>query len=802
MNYGYFDNDHREYVITTPLVPARWINYIGTLDFGGFVDNTGGGVICKGDAALNRITKYVVQLPASALNGETCYIRVKTKSGYELFTPFYTPALTMLDRYECRVGLSYSRFTAECKGLRVEVLVFVPEKHPRVLRRIRVTNISRTAIAADVIPVVEYSHFDAFRDYANADWVPQTMMSRLEQGPDGRRIVTQYAFMKKETGRNYFTSNAGFSSFETDRKKFLGNGGYGSWQHPLALDREELSNSEINRCENMCALMHHLGEVQPGETKEIITQLGQTNDLANEWQHIAHYADPAHVAEALAAQGRFWDGYLGTFQAETPDEAMNTMLNIHTPRQCFITFNWSRFLSLYELGLGLRGLGYRDSSQDTLGVLGSVPERARGLIEMLLQIQCRDGSAKHQFYPASMEANVGEGGSLAGRPRYYSDDHLWIVLAVAGYLKETGDLDFLEKEIPFYDKDPDRRPLEKATVLAHLERAVAFTAGDTGAHGLPLLGFADWNDSVNLPAGAESVFTACLYGRALLELIELLTFLGQTAAAAKLRRDHEAMKERVNKAWDGKWFVRYYNHEGRPLGSASSKGAKIYINSQTWAVLAGFADATRARTALDSVHEKLSCSLGYKLSGPSYNGYNPEIGGVTSYPPGAKENGGIFCHTIPWLMIAETMLGDGERAFRIYDTINPVRKNDVIETYEMEPYCYSQNMLGDEHPEYGKARNSWLSGTASWAYQAATRHILGIRPDYHGLVIDPCLPPSWPGFKVTRVWRGATYRIEVANPKKLSRGVAKLTVNGKEIAGNVAPFGKKGETIEVKVLLG
>jgi cellobiose phosphorylase len=801
MNCGHFDNEHREYVITSPLLPARWINYIGTLEFGGYVDHLGGGVICKGDASLNRITKYLVQVPMSYLNGETCYLRVKQPRGYAIFSPFYAPVLHPLDSYECRVGLSYSRFTSQALGLKVEITVFVPVTHPRVLRRIRVTNVSQKPIEADVIPVVEYSHFEAFKDFANADWVPQTMQSRLETAPDGSKMLTQYAFMRKDTGRNFLTANIPFSSFESDRKQFLGNSGYGSWQNPLALQEEELSNTEVNRCENIGALMLKLGLLAPGETKEVVTQLGQTEDLAGEWERIAFYRDPANVERALEELSSFWDTYLASCRVETPNAAMNTMLNIHNPRQCFITFNWSRFLSLFELGFGLRGLGCRDSSQDTLGVLASVPDRARSLIEKLLQIQCRDGHAMHQFFPATMEGNAGESKSLPGRPPYYSDDHLWIVLAVAGYLKETGDLDFLGKEFPYYDKDENKQPVEWGTVLDHLERALHFTLANTGAHGLPLLGFADWNDSVNLPSGAESVFTACLYGRALTEMIDLHRYMKNDNAAQKLRKDHETMKARVNKAWDGEWFVRYYDHDGSPKGSKDSAGAKIYINSQTWAVLAGFAGFDRARAALDSVHARLSCGYGYKLSGPSYNGYDPAVGGVTSYPPGAKENGGIFCHTIPWLMIAETMLGNGDKAFAIYDTINPVNKNDIIETYEMEPYCYCQNMLGDEHPEYGKARNSWLSGTSSWAFQAATQYILGVRPSFAGLVIDPCLPKTWPGFTMTRVFRGATYKITVENPRGLSKGVARLTVNGQEFAGNIAPFGEVGETIEVRAVL-
>ncbi|HEQ72332.1 MAG TPA: glycosyl transferase, partial [Spirochaetia bacterium] len=563
MNVGYFDTTRREYVITSPFLPARWINYVGTLDFGGFVDHTGGGIICKKDPALNRITKYVMQLPPSAMNGETCYIRIKTDKGYHIFSPFYVPVLKPLDSYECRVGLFYSQFKSECAGLRVEVTVFVPEKHPRVLRKIKVTNISDKPLNVDVIPVVEYSHFDALKDLTNADWVPQTMQSRLAVNPDGGRMVTQFAYMKKEFGRNFFTSNVPFSSFETSRKLFMGDSGYGSWQHPLSLMEDELSNTEVNRGDNICALMHHLGRLSPGEEREIITQLGQMDELKDEWEKIAWYCDPAHVEEAFEEHRTFWEKYLAALFIDTPDEAMNTMLNIYHPRQCFITFNWSRDLSLYQLGFGGRGLGFRDSAQDSLGILASAPERARALIEKLFQVQCRDGHAMHQFYASTMEANAGDSRAHPDRPSYYSDDHLWIILAVTGYLKETGDMAFLEKELNFYDKDLEKKPLESGSVLDHMERAIRYTREHTGAHGLPLLGFADWNDTVNLEAGAESFFTACLYGRALLEMIELSRYLRQKNAEKEYRNLYEEMKQRVNEhCWDGEWFIRYFDKHG------------------------------------------------------------------------------------------------------------------------------------------------------------------------------------------------------------------------------------------------
>lgn len=802
MHYGYFDDDNREYVITNPKTPVKWINYVGTLAFGGFVDHTGGSLICRGDPTLNRITKYIPQLPASDLKGETLYVRVRTTDGIRVFSPYFVPTLDRYDHYECRVGMGYTRITSEFYGIRCDVTIFVPAGAQREIRDIRVTNLTDAPLAIDAIPVVEYTHFDALKQFTNADWIPQTMQSKAVMH-QGRVILVQYPFLNRGRQVNYLTCNLPVDSFETDRKRFLGANEYGSWANPLSLHDPSLSNTEALRGDNIGALLIALGSVGPGESRRLITQLGQVDRIANTLLSIERFWTEDAVDTAFADLRAFWQDYLATLHVETPDASMNSMLNVHHPRQCHTTKNWSRYLSLYQLGLGSRGIGFRDSAQDVMGVTAHMPDEAKALIVQLLSTQMRAGYAMHQFNPLSMEATMGDAASEPERPQYYSDDHLWIILAICAYIKETGDTVLLRENVPFYDKDRDEKPVETATVLEHMRRAIAFTRGDVGAHGLPLAGFADWNDTVNLPAGAESLFTANLYGRALLELGELAAFIGDDALVEQCRADYEVMRERVNAhAWDGAWYVRYFDHRGQPVGSHTNAAGQIYTNGQSWPVLSGFAPDDRARAALNAVYERLNTAHGIKLSTPGYDGFDPEIGGVSTYPPGAKENGGIFLHANPWVMIAETMLGNGDRAFQYYTQINPAAKNDRIDEYEVEPYVYAQNILGDEHPQFGLGRNSWLSGTASWVYQAATQWILGVRPAYNGLLVDPCIPRAWDGFTMTRRFRGATYRIAVTNPQHISRGVQRVEVDGTDISGNVVPVLEPGHAHEVRVTLG
>ncbi|MBN1888653.1 MAG: hypothetical protein JW850_11705 [Thermoflexales bacterium] len=812
MQYGFFDDARREYVITNPKTPVKWINYTGTLAFGGFVDHTGGALICRRDPALNRITRYVAQLPSSDFKGETLYLRIKEGQGYRLFSPFYVPCLAPFDSYECRVGLGYTRIISECYGIRSQVTIFVPHDQ-RVqceIRDIRLTNVGSHPLELDAIPVVEYTHPDALKQFTNADWVPQTMQSRAVKDEAGRVLLFQYPFMLRDFRLNYFTSNLPASSFESDRKRFLGDNEYGSWANPLSLQQAELSDYEALRSDNIAALLHHLGVIQPGESRQLITQLGQIDvEGIGFWEDpaVEHftstYRDEAAVERALEDMRRFWDAYLSKLQVETPNVAMNRMLNVFNPRQCHTTKNWSRYLSLYQLGYGSsRGIGFRDSSQDVMGVLASMPAEGLDLIRQLLRVQKRDGSAMHQFNPLTMEGTTGEAGE-GDRPDYYSDDHLWIVLAVSAYLKESGDRTFLDELIPYYEKDPNGQPLESGSVLEHLQRAIEFTRHTVGAHGLPLLGFADWNDTVNLRKGAESAFTANLYGKALREMIELAGVLGDAASAEKYGVYYTEMEGRVNlHAWDGEWYVRYFDFDGTPLGSHTNAHGQIYANGQSWPVISGFAPPQRARSALDALYKRLNTRNGIKLSAPGFDGYDPDKGGITTYPPGAKENGGIFLHANPWAIIAETLTGNGNRAFEYYDQINPAARNGRIDEFECEPYVYPQNILGDEHPQFGLARNSWLSGTASWMYQAATQYILGVKPVHEGLSINPCIPQEWDGFKVRREFRSAVYEIQVENPDHVCQGVKSVQMDGQSVQSNVVPSLGDGQTHQVRVIMG
>ncbi len=801
MKNGYFDGPDREYVITDPRTPVKWINYIGTLEFGGFVDHTGGALVCKDDPALNRITRYIQQLPASDLKGETLYLRLHLNGGYRIFSPFFVPTLDPLDRFECRVGLGYTRILSEYLSLRTEVTIFVPQGSSCEVRDIQITNLSRAPVEVDAIPLVEFSHPDALLQFTNADWVPQTMQCRA--AADGEfTILLEYPFMFRDTKVNYFTSNLPASSFETDRKRFLGGNEYGTFKLPLSLLAPELSSRPAMRGDNIAALLTPLGTLQPGETRRLITQLGQARNLDAARVDIQRFRDPELVKTELEKIKTFWDEYLSALQVETPDQSMNMMLNVHNPRQCYITKTWSRYLSSYQIGMGARKMGFRDSSQDVMAVLASVPQEGRDFICVLLSFQKRDGSAMHQFNPLTLQADEGDSLEMEDRPHYYSDDHLWGVLATIAYLKETGDFDLLEESVPFYDKDKNGAAIERGTVREHLERALAFTRQDVGQHGLPRLGFADWNDTVNLSAGAESLLTANLYGKTLQEMIDLMEYLGDVPAVNKYQADYDEMKARVEAvAWDGEWYVRYFDAEGEPLGSARNTYGQIYLNGQSWPVISGFASPDRARKAMDSVYTRLNTKYGIKLSAPGFNGYDPKYGGITTYPPGAKENGGIFLHPNPWAMIAEALLGNGERAYQYYAQINPVGKNDQIEVYECEPYAYAQNILGDEHPQFGLGRNSWVTGTASWCYQAATQWILGIRPEYAGLRVDPCIPSAWSGFSVWRRFRGKLYHITVHNPQHLCQGVVRMSVDGMEIDGNLIPADVSGEEHHIVITL-
>jgi cellobiose phosphorylase len=423
MNYGHFDEATREYVITDPRTPTKWINYIGTLKFGGFVDHTGGALICKNDPTFNRITKYLQQMPASDFKGETLYLRVPLsltergvrrraepvevgEGGYKVFSPFFVPTLDPYDRFECHVGLGYTRILSEFYGIRTEATIFVPVGADVEVRNIKITNLSDDPLEVDAIPVLEYTHPNALQQFTNADWIPQTMQSKALKDGDCIMLV-QYPFMFRDTKINFFTSNVPVSSFETDRRKFLGDNEYGTWAHPVSLQKEEFSNTEALRGHNIAALMHHLGTLAPGQSRRLITLLGQEPGPESARPVIERWRNPEAVDKALEELSAFWDSYLSTMQVDTPDEAMNAILNVHNPHQCFITRTWSRYLSYYQLGMGARGIGIRDSSQDVLAIMPAMPEDAKAFLKTLLSFQKQNGSAVHFFNPLTLEGSEG-----------------------------------------------------------------------------------------------------------------------------------------------------------------------------------------------------------------------------------------------------------------------------------------------------------------------------------------------------------------------------------------------------------
>ncbi len=806
-SYGYFDDKTREYVITNPLTPVKWINYIGTLKFGGFVDHTGGALLCKGDPAENRLTKYIQQMPSGEFKGTSLYLRVAKEKGFQLLSPLFVPGLETLDRYECRVGLGYSRFITEVAGIRTECLVFVPQGKACEVRQITVTNVSQQSVNIDAIPVVEYSHMRSYMQLTNADWVPQTMVSHMHEEKQGKKIILQYPFMYRDTKVNYFTSSWAVSSFETDRKNFLGNNEYGTWANPLALQQSELGNYVAKRGDNICALLHHLGTLKSGESQSFVTLLGQEASLEIALPLIEKFRKTQEVDKAFAELGQFWDEYLEKQQVKTPSESLNHMVNVHNARQCYITKNWSRYLSYYQLGLGARGIGFRDSAQDVLGVLPSAAGEGKELINQLLRIQSPEGWAWHQVNPLTGIASSGESEEYSkGQMHFYGDDHLWIILSVCEYIKESGDFAYLDEKLSYYNPQSPQTPTQYGTVFEHLQLALKFTREHSGKNGLPLLYYADWNDTVNLPLGSESLHVANLYGWGLKELIALCKHLDKKELIKQYQTDWDSMSATVNAAaWDGEWWIRYIDEKGQPLGSHKNDVCRIYCNGQSWPVLSGFASGERAVKGLESLHSLLNTQYGIKIASPGYNGMVEGVGGIATYPPGAKENCGIFLHTNPWVMIANCMLGNGERAFEYYQQINPADKNEIIDLYEIEPYAYAQNILADEHPQFGLGRNSWLSGTASWSYQAATKWILGLRPEYGGLRIDPCIPKAWKEFSIKRVWRGAEYHIHVRNPHNVNKGVREIILNGNKIEHSqlpLLPVLKAGTTCQVEVILG
>jgi len=814
--YGHFDDAAREYVITQPDTPLPWINYLGCEEFFGIISNTAGGYCFDRDARLRRLTRYRYNNVPLDSNGRYLYV----KEGDEIWNPGWKPSRAALDRYECRHGLGYTRITGAKNGVEVSVTYFVPLGQKLEVWDVRVRNLTQEKKAISMWGFVEWCLWEAMDDQSNFQRNFSTGQVEVEQNAIFH--VTEY-----RERRDHFAYFALFgaqsSGFDVSRDCFVGV--HDGLDRPRAVAAGKCTDKITLGWAPVAAHQIDLS-LAPGAETRFHFLLGCAENpqkekfekpfVANKapFRNVAaQMARSQDIDAAFARLKEHWNGLLSIYQVEIDDPHVSRMVNVWNQYQCMTTLNLSRSASFYESGIG-RGMGYRDSNQDLLGVVHIQPARSRERLLDIAATQCSDGSCYHQYQPLTKKGNTAVGVG-------FNDDPLWLPLAVAAYVDETGDLSVLHERIGFADKDN----LDGATMMDHLEISMAYTLRQRGPHELPLIGHADWNDCLNLNcfsttpgesfqlagdvAGpkaqvAESVMIAGLFCAAAERMAGIYTQLGDTGKAANILAERKAMQAAVDTAgWDGRWFLRAYDAAGRPIGSHSCDEGRIFIESQGWGVLGGIGiQDGRALQALDSVKEHLATPNGIILQQPAYSTYRLELGEITSYPPGYKENAGIFTHNNTWIQIAETILGRGDRACEYYMSVCPSAKEAQIDTFRCEPYVYNQMTAGRDAMTPGEGKNSWLTGTAAWCFVAISQYILGVRPSAAGLVVDPCIPTSWKGFTVNRVFRGATYRIEVRNPGGVSKGIKQITVNGSPIPSNVIPIQKKNDTVRVDVLMG
>ena len=783
--YGYFDAETREYAITQPDTPTPWFNYLGEGRYGGIISNTGGGFSFDRDPKNRRVSRY--RYNAIPMDQPGRYVYIRDMESGKFWSPTWQPTPEVkLGSYECRHGAGYTRIASSHNGIAARLLYFVPpapkdESCPCELWVLTLKNTGKKPRKLRTFSYVEFSFRDALGDQLNLDWCQHILEARVKDG-----IITSKTRFAPTT--NFFGSSVKPAGFDTDREVFVGR--WRDLSNPEVVERGKPSNFEAPRGNNIGSLCHNV-TLRPGQEKEIVFVMGVTDEPARIPAVVARFRDPENVVAAFTDLRADWDDYLGRFTVDTPDPVVNAMLNVWNPIQCRTTLFWSRFVSAYETGTG-RGMGTRDSAQDTLGTVHNAADRARATLSMLWHLQYKDGHTWHQVLPLTGEGGPGLASEFPAWPQWFCDDHLWLILGVCAYLRETGDLAYLDEKIDYTDGGSD-------SVWNHMMCAIEFTLQHRGPQGLPRIGFADWDDTMNVDHGsgkAESVWCGQQFCRALLDLAELSQHMRKTDDANRFRALHAEMAGIINKvAWDGDWYARAFDDQGKPIGVKSEAHHRIALNTQTWAVIGDAAPADRGRRAMEQAHEKLNSKFGLALLWPAYTEGDERVRGTTTYPPGAKENGGIFCHATTWAIVAAAKLGMAERAMQYYLQITPFMRRDV-DVMKVEPYVYCGNVTGPEHKQYGYARNAWLSGTASWTYVAGTQWILGIRPTYSGLTIAPMIPEKWKGFKATRLYRGVRYFIEVKRAGKGS--TVQLTVDGQAIAGCVVPPPAAG-TKEVKV---
>ncbi len=811
MKFGYFDDANREYVITTPKTPLPWINYLGCNDFFSIISNTCGGYSFYKDAKLLRLTRYRYNNIPADTNGKYFYI----KEGDTLWNPGWQPTQTPLDSYECRHGIGYSRFTSSKNSLKASLLTFVPFDDTCEVNQLKLTNESDCPKTLSLFSYVEWCLWNADDDMKNF----QRNLSTGEVEISGSTLFHKTEYRERRNHYAVYSVNSKIDGFDTDRDAFLG--AYKGNDRPEAVENGACTNSVAHGWSPIASHQINL-TLAPGETKSFIFILGyievpeddkwESRGIINKkpaFAMINRYRTDEDVEKAFGKLNKYWNTLLSRFSVTSSNEKVDRMVNIWNQYQCMVTFNMSRSASYYESGIG-RGMGFRDSCQDLLGFVHLIPDRARERLIDIASTQFPDGSAYHQYQPLTKKGNsdIGSG---------FNDDPLWLIAGTGAYVRETGDTTILTEPVPF-----DNEPGSAVPMMEHLKRSFDYIVNHKGPHALPNIGRADWNDCLNLncfsahpgesfqtfgPSEgpvAESIFIAAMFVKYGEEYAQLCELMKDKAEADRARKEVAVMYDTVlENGWDGEWFLRAYDAYGQKVGSKECEEGQIYIETQGFCPLAGIGvKEGLAKKALDSVKERLDTKYGVMILQPAYTRYHLELGEITSYPPGYKENAGIFCHNNPWVSIAETVIGRGDRAFEIYQKTCPAYVEEISEIHRTEPYVYSQMVAGKDAPSHGEAKNSWLTGTAAWTFVNISQYILGVYPTLEGLSIDPCIPKGFGDFDVTRKFREGTYHIHVENPDNVEKGIKQITVDGAPIEGCVIPYVKGKESYQIVVTMG
>ena len=811
MKFGHFDDVNKEYVITSPRTPLPWINYLGCEDFFSLKSNTCGGYSFYKDAKLLRLTRYRYNNVPLDSNGLYYFI----KDGDTVWNPGWMPTKTELDDYKCRHGLGYSVFEGKKNGISAVLTDFVPMGTACEVNKLTLTNESDEKKDFTLFSYVEFCLWNAMDDMTNF----QRNFSTGEVEIHGSTIYHKTEYRERRNHYAIFSVNADIDGFDTDRDSFLG--AYGENRAPEVVMTGKVKNSVASGWAPVGSHQINIS-LAPGESRDLVFVLGYVENKKDEkWEGLnkvnrkpaeamlAKFDTTEKADQALADLKAYWNGLLSHFTVSSSEEKLDRMVNVWHQYQCMVTFNMSRSASYFESGIG-RGMGFRDSCQDLLGFVHLIPDRARQRILDIASTQFEDGSAYHQYQPLTKKGNADIGSG-------FNDDPLWLIAGTAAYIKETGDYSILDEITP-YDNDAS-----KATdFMEHLRRSFNYTVNHLGPHGLPLIGRADWNDCLNLNCfseepgesfqtfgpsegpNAESVFIAGMFVKYGKDYAAICRHRGLEEEAKEAEKQIEKMEQTVLDAgWDGEWYLRAYDHYKHKIGSKECEEGKIFIEPQGFCVIAeiGLKDGYCLK-AMESVEKHLDTKYGIVLLQPCYTKYHVELGEITSYPGGYKENAGIFCHNNPWISIAETVVGRGNRAWQVYTRTCPAYIEDISEIHRTEPYVYSQMIAGKDAPNFGEAKNSWLTGTAAWTFLNVSQYILGIRPDYNGLVVDPCIPASLDGFSAKRDFRGVTYHITVKNPNGAEKGVASMTVDGTPVEGNMIPFDGSKKEVQVEVVMG